>query len=934
MAYELQEQILLATEGGLQIIIRYYPQAADTINSNNKKFSIRDERTPSCSLKQLKDGNWVVTDFGGDQIPRNGIQVCMFEENISYREAIAKLSGEHSIGGIKRDINKPGFEIIDATPDQKEGEYFFELNEKLSENELKLLGPLVTQEVCDTYHFYSLKSFTYIKGRKAQITTATENYPIFLIDHGEWKKIYQPLSFDKQYRFRYVGSKPKDLINGLDILIKKNVKFEQDQLKELEIKEAQGEKTDGKIKKYPEAILCSGERDALNIAGHGYVPLWLNSETAGLDDKQYRTIMRNCETLYDLPDIDKTGLKAAIRLCLQHLEIKLIMLPESLKKFRDNRGKMKKDFRDYVEIYPKRKDFQKLIDVAMPMQFWSVTYSEKTGLKYNYKPSQAFQFLQSNGFWKIENKNTKEGEEFIQIDGNVVTPVKGNDIKGFMFKFCEDRFLPIDLRDMLHSTTKLSDSSLSGLKLIDIDFTDFDKNSQYIFFRNKTLRVTGNEIKAYNAGEVSKYVWSEEVIDHNFSLEKEPPFVIKADKKGGYDIDVKNTNSKFFSFLINASRVFWRDELEVRMNGMSEKEQEDYRKKHKFDIAGPHLKEEEIELQKQHLINKIFSIGYLLHRYKDESKPWAVWATDNRISEDETESNGRSGKSFCFKTVRLFMKAVTLPGRNPKLTDNPHIYDRVTEHTDMIIVDDADQYLGFKFFFDSITGELIVNPKNNQSYEIPFEHSPKFVFTSNFVLKNIDLSTEARLLYTVFSDYYHEKGEGDYYKETRKVSDDFGKNLFKADYSESEWNADFNFFVNCLQFYLSVPGNRKLNAPMGNVNQRQLLTQMGQQFKEWADVYLTTDEFVVRSVAMKEFETKSQLKGWTTNKFTRATRAWCQLNGYELNPKVFQNSQGRIVRKNDGKAEDMIYIQTKPIDPDQLSDENIPDDSPGEKLPF
>nr|MDA3867614.1 toprim domain-containing protein [Salinivirgaceae bacterium] len=338
MAFELQDQLLQATEGGLQIILSYYPQAADTLNSNTKKFSIRSERTPSCSLKKLKDGNWVVTDFGGDQTPRNGVQICMFEENITYREAMAKLCGDYKIGGIKKSVNKPDFEIVDAKPDQKDGEYFFEVNEKISESELKLLGPVVTQEACDTYNFYSLKSFTYIKNRKAQITTATENYPIFLIEHEEWKKIYQPLSFDKQFRFRYVGTKPKDLINGLDVLIKKNAEYQKQQMNELEQKQDAGEDVSGEIKKYPEAMLCSGETDALNLAGHGYVPLWLNSETAGLSEQQYKTIMKYCEILYYLPDIDKTGLKAATKLCLQHLEIKLIMLPESLKNYRDSRG--------------------------------------------------------------------------------------------------------------------------------------------------------------------------------------------------------------------------------------------------------------------------------------------------------------------------------------------------------------------------------------------------------------------------------------------------------------------------------------------------------------------------------------------------------------------------------------------------------------------
>ena len=120
------------------------------------------------------------------------------------------------------------------------------------------------------------------------------------------------------------------------------------------------------------------------------------------------------------------------------------------------------------------------------------------------------------------------------------------------------------------------------------------------------------------------------------------------------------------------------------------------------------------------------------------------------------------------------------------MTKNPHIYDRVTEYTDMVLVDDANQYLPFEFFYDTITGVMTVNPKNNKSYEIPFTKSPKFCFTSNFPLRNSDDSTEARVLYTVFSDYYHEKTEQNTYRQTRKIADDFGKNLFD-DYNDDEW---------------------------------------------------------------------------------------------------------------------------------------------------
>jgi len=34
----------------------------------------------------------------------------MKEEEITYREAIVKLAGRYSVGGINPEINKPGFE--------------------------------------------------------------------------------------------------------------------------------------------------------------------------------------------------------------------------------------------------------------------------------------------------------------------------------------------------------------------------------------------------------------------------------------------------------------------------------------------------------------------------------------------------------------------------------------------------------------------------------------------------------------------------------------------------------------------------------------------------------------------------------------------------------------------------------------------------------
>ena len=99
MAYIDQQDILDATAGGLEIIYRCYPQAKDAQTKADKRFRVRaEERTPSASLKQLPDGVWVVTDFGGDQTPRNGIQVYMKEESLTFREAIVQLASIYHVG--------------------------------------------------------------------------------------------------------------------------------------------------------------------------------------------------------------------------------------------------------------------------------------------------------------------------------------------------------------------------------------------------------------------------------------------------------------------------------------------------------------------------------------------------------------------------------------------------------------------------------------------------------------------------------------------------------------------------------------------------------------------------------------------------------------------------------------------------------------------
>ena len=167
----------------------------------------------------------------------------------------------------------------------------------------------------------------------------------------------------------------------------------------------------------------------------------------------------------------------------------------------------------------------------------------------------------------------------------------------------------------------------------------------------------------------------------------------------------------------------------------------------------------------------------------------------------------------------------------------------------------------------------------------------------------------------VFSDYYHQKTEENDYLETRKVSSDFGKNILPPYSTEDEWNADVNFLLQCLRFYLSVnQENVMITPPMANIIVRKNMAVMGDNFMEWASGYFSEDSCRLNVKLEKEIVFNDCLTDINNNKmtphtFTRKLKAFVAVADWieELNPKDLQNKDGRI--KSDGK--EYIFLRTK-----------------------
>ncbi len=914
MSYIDQQELFDKTNGGLDIILWIYPQAQQNVQDKRKKFKLRsNEKTASAAVKQLEDGNWVVTDFGGDQKPRNGVQAFMYEHNVDYVEAVNRIGAHFNVEGAAPKVwAKCTYEKKLATAEQQAA---FEAEEKKYEfvckeftpEELELLGgPKFTAQMAGRQNLHSLQSYIYLKkdatGDLVQhIFSSTPEYPVFQFifksAEGIWGKRLEPKAQDKKDRFKYFGKRPKDYIMGLPLVKAQYEKLNDTDPEEYDKMNEADQKKARKETKLPEIILCSGDRDALSVMSLGYAVIWLNSETATLSHKQFNTISLMTYKVCAIPDIDSTGLRAGHELGMQHLDIHLIKLPMALLKKRDHRGNPCKDVRDFL-AHHNAFEFRELIKLALPYRMWGETWkfnnaTEKYYKEYAINLLQLYNFLEANGFYRFRLPNTKSGYIYIRVRDNVVEEIDHVEIKAFVNKFLEERKMEPEIRNtFFKARNHLAENSLSNLSLIEIDFTDYTRDGQYLFFKNKTWYVSKAGIQEFKPDEVQQKVWADEVIQHNVAAAEKPPFEVTwVEEEQEYSIKFNNKDCLFLKYLMNTSRIYWREQKELREKGEDLSDQ---------------LKQE----QHQHLINKIYSLGYLMHRYKDPDRPWAVFAMDNKLS-DDGESHGGSGKSIAYKAVRYFMKYVTLEGRNPRLTDNPHIWENVTNHTDYILIDDANQYLKFDFFYSALTGEMNVNPKHGKQYEIPFEEVPKMAITSNFGLRNTDPSTERRLLYTVFSDYYHFNKDGEY-ERSWSPADEFGKNLF-LDFTEEEWNAFFNTMATCLQVYLNFG---KIEPPMENVHKRNLVVAMTNPFKEWAEVYFSedggkVDTLICRKVAMEDYflHNSRDKNKWTTNKFTKALKAFCKFHHFEYNPKVLHNDQGRIIRKHEGKAEEHIYIK-------------------------
>jgi hypothetical protein len=950
------------TNGGLDIFDKYCPGASEAAK-HRKHFKSRNESTAS-SFISLYEGIYWLKDFGRSGKAMTAIQLVMEEENLDFAQTLNLLVNDFQL--ITADADKKGsIQYEYKRGEVKDGEHERQINFKVIEwnqsklqtifartvwDRLKGIGRVPEKEggkleaksddvalrnateICKKYGLLNLEFYSLITRDKKTANSlvkheyyATDQYPIFMWEAGKWRKIYKPKEANKKYRFLIDGEKSRVMFG----FAQANSKLEDMKNQELKAADLSWDSDSEKVgvirkMKLNEIIICSGGSDAMNISGCGYAPIWFDNEMFNLTSEEYARLFSIAHRVYYLPDIDNSGIKEAIKMGKDYLNIELIFLPNNLLHEYDFRGNSCKDVRDFFRTHTPR-NFDNLLAQAMPLRFWDQGYKynksgemvkERGQPVFIFKPNPELisNFLFRDGFCQYALPSDKRGYIIIHRQANVVKADVNYEyilkhVKAFMKSDSVMRIVKQGYLSLVNSFLRspaFGKSTLEQLPELDLEFKSHGRYFQYMFFERKAWKIYADRIEEYKLDDCPVNVWDDEVLPHQPKL-VDTPFVITRNDDLIFDIEIKEKENHYLNFLIQTSRIHWQLELEILLEAYDFvadilktgcKAKEEYLVKYKFAIDGPLLSPEQINDQKLVLISKLVSFGYLMHQYKDKSEAYCIWGTDHNGTQttEDAKSHGGTGKSISFDLLNKYMKVKMLDGQQDELMKDKHNLEGTTKHTKLIYVDDAGKWFQFERFFAIVTTFTQVNPKGTAGYVLEFHESPKLAITSNLPPKKNDTSTRRRMWFLTFSNYYHKNTNGEF-REDRTPKDDFGLELFGEDYPKVQWEKTHNLMARCMQAWFTYG---KVNSLEDVVIKNIILNNMTLNFKSWADEMFHPDNgrlntYVQRTPLFEDYQKKTSYKV-SAQVFKDKVDLWCQYYEYRLNPAHLLGKDMRIMK--------------------------------------
>lgn len=531
------------------------------------------------------------------------------------------------------------------------------------------------------------------------------------------------------------------------------------------------------------------------------------------------------------------------------------------------------------------------LELAQPLNddeiFWEVqTYTDRSGNtneKITFDYENAYNFLRNRGYGRIMMVNDQYA--FCHQDGKIVEIVEPFQVKDYVLEIMQE-ICPKSVRNMLYRGGRmyLGPESLSSLKYFNPVFVKATQDSQRLFFAQKYWEIAAGGIEEKSLSNLDYHVWKDKIIDFDATRLLEPMIKIdKRDDKFVVKFSKEGAQCHFARFLWNASEFNWRKFMKADTR---EKTNDERTTDERFETN-------------MHFVSKMTAIGYLLHKFRDKSCEKAVIAMDGKLSE-VGESNGRTGKSLLGFAIGQMIPQAYIAGKSRTLTEDPFIWEEVTEKTDNVFLDDVRTNIDFEFFFPIITGRMTINVKGKKKFTLSDNQTPKLLITTNHAINGDSSSFRDRQAVVVFSDFYNEN---------HKPVDDFGINFF-VEWDKTQWNLFYNFMATCLQVYFMArdkgwgsSGSGLVLPPIDRIEMRRMRQYIGEDFLSWANEYFGVPDDqspedvhhligpnlnvpIPRGELYKDFLDKNptQRKHTTAYRFKKKVTTWCQFRGLQFNP--------------------------------------------------
>lgn len=427
------------------------------------------------------------------------------------------------------------------------------------------------------------------------------------------------------------------------------------------------------------------------------------------------------------------------------------------------------DISDYLEDHTLY-DFETLIKnaplyIPQKLHFW-YTIDVNDSLKVKFDRVLFIKFLEFAGFGRY-----RVGKDYfyVRCTNNQIEEVTKTDIKDFVRLYIENLSAVIDgigkdsiLNALINNSSLLfCDNNLEYLDYLEIDLIKDTKDKAYFYYKNCVCEVRGDTVKSMDYNDFTGKIWRSKIINRNFFISNE------------------FQKAEFYRFMRNVC-----SDEDDRVDALKT------------------------------------ILGYLLHSYKNQGNAKAIVFMDQKLS-STGEANGRSGKSLIGKALKHLKNTCRIDGKNFKFSKN-FAFQQVSFDTDIINFDDVTKDFDFEKLFSMITDDMQVEKKNKDEFTLSFDESPKFLVSTNYILKGNGASFEGRKFELEFSDHYNEK-------HTPEM--DFG-HLFFSGWNDAEWNLFDNLMVNCVKKYL-LEG--LINYNQINIKEKKLISESCMELRDFLD---------------------------------------------------------------------------------------------------